>query len=227
MRRASLLVPSLLALLALPAPAARAQDPLPGRMPQLQLPPRMQTPLAGVVVGGWVEYSMVDRKTAKRLRLHWALVGQEGSKRWWELTIRDGQQPAMRIKSLVRGPVNQPSHVERVIVQTGSQTPLELPLKQGQQLVDVYTRPRPGGRIRDLGTEKIVTAAGTFESRHHAWTDADGFGAEEWTSPAVALWGLVRFQNRRFLMELVGHGKNARSQVTGVPVRWQIPGYQP
>jgi hypothetical protein len=187
----------------------------------------MQTAMPGATVGSWVEYSTVDQRTSKRIRMHWALVGQEGTKRWWELTIRDGQQLPLRIKSLVRGPVNQPSHVERVIVQTGNQTPLEMPLKQGQRLVDVYTRPRPGGQLRNLGVERIVTAAGTFETRHQAWTDADGNAAEEWTSPAVSLWGLVRFQNQRFRMELIGHGRNARSQVTGVPVKWQIPGFQP
>ena len=75
---------------AVPSIPSRAADPLPGRMPGVQLPPRMQQPSGPVTVGTWAEYSIHDTQMHRRLRLHMALVKRQGRIYWGEMTFRIG-----------------------------------------------------------------------------------------------------------------------------------------
>ena len=213
-----------LLLLAIAAPTARAGDPLPGQMPGLKLPPRFRRPVGKVQVGSWVEYSLHDQLHRRRARLHWAMVGKIGKLHWWELSLREARKPVLRIKTLVKGSVANPSQITRVIVQTGLSQALELPLKTGQKLMDVYVRPRRGGAFKTVGRERITVAAGTFDARHITWKDAQGQQVHEWVSKAAGIWGLVRFRTPRFRLELIGFGRGARSKIRGVPAKWRLPG---
>lgn len=215
---------ALAAALLVAAPAARGADPLPGRMPGLQLPPRMERPAGPVKVGSWAEFAVVDRRLRTRLRLHWALVATDPRGRWWELTFRKPRQPTLRIKLLAREKTTGPTAALRVIVQAGNNPPLELPLKQGQKVMDLYLRRGAAGAPTDLGKVRLSTAAGTFQTHHRRWRDDQGQLVEEWSSPSAAIWGLVRFRNARFEMELIGQGTGAVSRIRGTPTRWHIPG---
>lgn len=212
--------------LALPmaAPPARAGDPLPGRMPGVQLPPRLQKPVGKLRVGSWVEFSVRDVTKGRRFRLHWAMVGKTGRSYWWELTIREARKPRMRIKTLIQGTVTKPSHIKRVIIQFGTSQPLELPLKSGQKLMNVYLRKRRGARMKDHGAVKLKVAAGTFQTRHYSWKDSSGQTVHEWISKKAGIWGLVRFRSPGFHMELIGQGRGARTQIRGIPAKWHLPG---
>ncbi|MFH2006160.1 MAG: hypothetical protein ABI333_06205 [bacterium] len=214
---------TLCALTSVPQPA-RAADPLPGRMPGLALPPRLRQPTGTVRVGSWVEYSLYDVTQRRRVRLHWALVGKIGTGRWWEMTFREARKPPLRIKTLIQGAVSKPSHIKRVIVQSGRDQALELPVKTGQKIMNVYLRRRQGAAIRNLGAATLVTAAGTFQTRHHSWKDENGQTIHEWTSPTAFIWGLVRFRSPRFRMELIRQGRGARSKIRGIPAKWHLPG---
>jgi len=222
-------IPILLATLgwlALPlaVPPAWAVDPLPGRMPGLQLPPRLQKPTGKVRVGSWVEFSVRDITKQRRFRLHWALVGKTRRSYWWELTFRQARKPIMRIKTLIPGPLKKPGRIKRVIIQTGTSQPLELPVKSGQKLMNVYLRRRRGARMKDHGTVQMKVAAGTFLTRHYSWQDATGQTVHEWISDKAGIWGLVRFTSSRFAMELIGQGHSARSRIRGIPAKWHLPG---
>ncbi len=206
------------------AAPSRAADPLPGRMPPLRLPSRMQQPTGPVVVGSWAEYSIHDTQARRRLRLHMALVKKRGHYYWWEMTFRMARLPVLRMRLKVRGKAVRADRVKRVIVQSGTQRPLILPLKKGQQLMNLYIRRKPGTHTRDLGIAQITTPAGRFAARHLVWTDTQGHRADEWSSKAATLWGLVRYRGPRFRMELIGQGKGARSQIRGVPAKWHLPG---
>jgi hypothetical protein len=210
--------------LSLPAPPARAGDPLPGRMPGVQLPPRLQKPQGKIRVGSWVEFSIQDITKRRRFRLHWALVGKTGHSYWWELTFRQARKPVMRIKTLIKGTVTKPSRIKRVIVQSGTSQPLELPMKSGQKLMNVYLRKRSGAKTKDHGVVTLKVAAGTFQARHYSWKDTSGQTVHEWTSRKAGIWGLVRFRSSRFRMELIGQGRGARSRIRGIPAKWHLPG---
>ncbi len=219
---ASLLVSA--SILLTVAPVVRAGDPLPGRMPTLTLPPRLQRPSGKVRVGSWVEFSVHDRTRRRRFRLHWALVGKTRRGYWWELTFREARKPLMRIKTLIRGTVTRPSRIRRVIIQSGTTRPLELPMKAGQKLMSVYLRRRRGGKMRDHGAEQLRVAAGLFATRHYSWKDSSGQTVHEWISRRAGIWGLVRFRSPRFGMELIGQGSGARSRIRGIPAKWHLPG---
>jgi hypothetical protein len=185
----------------------------------------MEKPAGPVKVGSWAEFSVLDVRAKTRMRLHWALVGKEaGSGSWWELTFRKPRQPSLRIKLLGKGSGNNPEELLRVILQTGQSTPLELPLKQGQRVMDMYIRRGDASGFKDLGAVRLITPAGTFQTRHHRWRDPDGQLVEEWTSPAAAIWGMVRFRTSRFELELIGQGEGATSRIRGAPRKWHIPG---
>jgi len=226
MLRRTVISYAFIGLLTLPlggAPA-RAGDPLPGRMPGVQLPPTLQKPMGPVRVGSWVEFSVQDLAKRRRFRLHWALVGKTGRSYWWELTFREARKPQMRIKTLIQGTVTKPSRIKRVIVQSGTSQALELPMKAGQKLMNVYLRKRRGARMKDHGAVKLKVAAGTFQTRHYSWKDAAGQTVHEWISRKAGIWGLVRFRSPRFQMELIGQGRGARSRIRGIPAKWHLPG---
>lgn len=207
------------------AQGAQGADPLPGRMPGLRLPPRMEKPAGPVKVGSWAEFSVRDLRMKSRMRLHWALVGTEpGGGTWWEMTFRKARQPALRIKLLGKGKGNSPDQLLRVILQTGQSPPLELPLRQGQRVMDLYLRRGAASGLQDLGLVRLTTPAGVFQARHHRWRDHRGQLMEEWSSPAAAIWGLVRFQSPRFEMVLIGQGQGATSRIQGTPTKWHLPG---
>jgi len=215
-----------IASLALPLASlpARAGDPLPGRMPGVQLPPRLQKPQGKIRVGSWVEFSVRSITKRRRFRLHWAVVGKVGRSFWWELTFREARKPVARIKTLIKGTVTKPSHIKRVIVQTGTSQPLELPMKSGRKLMKVYLRKRRGVAIKDHGTVRLKVAAGTFLTRHQSWKDTSGQTVHEWISRKAGIWGLVRFRTPQLEMELIGQGRGARSRIRGIPAKWHIPG---
>jgi hypothetical protein len=206
------------------ATPARADDPLPGRMPGLRLPPRLRKPQGKVSVGSWVEFSLHDRTKHRRIRMHWALVGKTGRAYWWELSLREARRPVMRIKILIQGTVTKPTRIKRVIIQHGTSQALELPLKTGQKIMNVYLRRRRGSKIKNHGTARITVAAGTFDTHHYSWLDESGQTIHEWTSRKAGIWSLVRFQSSRFRMELIGQGRGARTRIRGIPAKWHIPG---
>lgn len=223
----TLAVASLCFLLGATPPSARGapSDPLPGRMPGLRLPPRMEKPAGPTKVGSWAEFSVRDLLTKTRMRLHWAFVGRESAGgSWWEMTFRKARQPTLCIKMLYRGKSASADHLLRVILQMGQNAPLELPLKQGQRVMDLYLRKGASSSFEDLGAVRLTTPAGTFLTRHHRWKDHQGQVVEEWSSPQAAIWGLVRFRGQRFEMELIGHGEGATSRIRGTPTKWHIPG---
>jgi hypothetical protein len=203
---------------------AAAEDPLPGRMPELRLPPTAQQPRGPLVVGTWVEYSVYQRRTNRRVRLHWAFVGKDGGKQWWEMAFREGGRDPLVIKMLIRGSLHRADQMERVILQIGSGQPLELPKEQGQKLMDVYLRRPRGASVRDHGTVRLTVAAGTFSCRHFTWKDSEGQEAAEWTSEAARIFGLVRFRTPALELELINQGRGARSRVTRLPAKWHLPG---
>jgi hypothetical protein len=185
----------------------------------------MEKPAGPVKVGSWGEFSVRDLRLKTRMRLHWALVGKEPSGEiWWEMTFRKPRQPALRIKMLSRGKQSSPEQLLRVILQTGQSPPLELPLKQGQRVMDLYLRRGAATGLQDLGLVRLATPAGVFQARHHRWKDHDGQLVEEWSSPAAAIWGMVRFRTQRFEMELIGQGEGATSRIRGTPRKWHLPG---
>ncbi len=226
MLRRTLISCAAVAVVALPlgTTPARADDPLPGRMPGMQLPPRLQKPMGKVSVGSWVEFSVKDNVKRRRFRLHWALVGKTGRSYWWELTFREARKPMMRIKTLIQGTVTKPNRIKRVIVQSGTSQALELPMKSGQKLMNVYLRKRRGARMKDHGAVTLKVAAGTFATRHYSWKDTAGQTVHEWISRKAGIWGLVRFHSPRFQMELIGQGRGARSRIRGIPAKWHLPG---
>lgn len=210
--------------LALAAEPAHAGDPLPGRMPGVQLPPRLQKPMGKIRIGSWVEFSVHDVTRRRRFRLHWALVGKAGRDLWWELTFREARKPLVRIKTLVRGPITKPSRIRRVIFQSGTTQPLELPLKKGQKLMSMYLQKKPGGHRKDHGAQTLKVANRTYQTRHYSWKDSTGQTVHEWISRKAGIWGLVRFHAARFKMNLIGQGSGARSRIRGIPAKWHIPG---
>lgn len=203
---------------------ARAGDPLPGRLPGLKLPSRLSRAPARIEVGTWVEYSLRDRVLRRRVRIRWALVARAAHGFWWEVSFRQSHTPPLHIKVLSKGSVARPDRLRRVIVQSGSARPLELPLKQGQRIMDMYARPGASTPVRRLGTVTLTTPAGRFVTTRQRWTDAAGQTLEEWTSPTARLFGLVRFRSPRFEMLLIRQGAHARSNIRGTPARWRIPG---
>jgi hypothetical protein len=78
---------------------------------------------------------------------------------------------------------------------------------------------------RDLGTERVEVAAGTFRARHLETGDEQP--DDLWLSPDIP-FGIVKFSDPEGgTMELVRHGTGARSSITEEPVDFQMPGRRP
>jgi hypothetical protein len=168
------------------------------------------------VVGSGGSYEM-DDKTGGKTQLDLFIVSKDTvdakDAYWMETAIQSGKTPGgivMKIQMVVDA---GNSHTAKVIMQMGSQPPMEMPMQmaqqQGTKALDVRST------AKHLGTESITTPAGTFDCEHIQTED----GTDLWVSPKVPPYGLVKMigkdGNTMILTKVITNGKD---RITGTPV---------
>jgi len=170
------------------------------------------------VVGSGAAYQ-VDGRTGKS-EIEIALVGKEdvaGKQGYWmEMGVNSpqaGGQMYMRTLMVIDG---KNASVTRMIVQPPGSGPMEMPvtgMMGGQQSAATDVREQADR----VGAETVTTPAGQFNCEHYRAKDGSW---EDWISPQVAPWGLVKSTARDTTMVVTRLITDAKTRITGTPQRF-------
>lgn len=169
------------------------------------------------VVGSWAEYQMKAQGEAP-MKMKIAVVGKEGSSYWYETVMQVGQR--MVTKMLVSGNPSDQQNLRKMIVKSGSEQAMEMPVMgMGRQPAKAQ---KPAGKAIDKGVETVTVPAGTFSARHMQYQEGANV-VDAWVSEKVPPYGLVKSKAKDFEMVLTGTGTGARSLITETPKKFAMP----
>jgi hypothetical protein len=215
MLRAMRRLPHLLAFVSLtifPAVAAAqmAQGP----------PTPLVVDLSKVAVGSWATYTttMANNKMATKV----ALVKHGASGTTLEMSVEGGMvaKAGNVTTQMILSPGANAS-VQKMIVQVGTNDPMEMPLQGGS--TQGFVKPDPKTLVKE---ETVKVAAGSFKTKHYRISTAPGDIADFWVSDKVAPIGVVKMEMNQksnamipgqIKMELTGVGKGAKMSITKPP----------
>ncbi len=170
------------------------------------------------VVGGWSEYQMTS-KSESPVKMKIAIVGKEGDAYWYETVMEDKKAGKTITKMLVSGNPDDPNSVKRIIVKTGNQPAMEMPVQMWKQ----SSKPQESkGKLIDKGKETIKVPAGTFATQHVQYQDV-GSLVDTWIYKDVSPYGLIKSQSKDFEMVLTGYGTGAKTLITEKPQKFEMP----
>jgi hypothetical protein len=208
-------------------PVARAQKhgPLPSHSPSpVQLKLMGTTPDKDIKLGSWVEYAVTDGQEKKNYRMKIAFVGREGGGRfsWLEIALTGLGRP-IHLKLYMEGTPGTAGTVKRLIMQVGAMQPMELPMvKLTDVLPMIHQKPILAPKV--VGSVDLRTPAGQFPGALHLRAvNAEGQLMNFYHHKQALMWSLVKLQDGRFEMELVGQGLGAVSRIRQTPVPFHLP----
>ena len=157
-------------------------------------------------VGSWAEYSVRSRGDPG-VRVRFAVIAPqlEDGRAWIEVTALGELALPFAARVLVRS-----GHgVERAVLYVLGQAPLELPIEPSGNAARGARRGRAPPRIFTAGRKDVSVPAGRFDAEQVRI----GTGVRAWRSKRVPLWGLVRAEGPRQLIELVAYGQSGARSV--------------
>ena len=163
--------------------------------------------------GSTYEFSSSD---GKKISMEIAVVGKESVNGkdgfWFENTMSNSPEGEMIMKHLDVLDGSDVS-VVRMIIQLPGKPPMEMPsqmlqMARQKQPADVRTS------AEDVGSETVVTPAGSFQTEH--WRMKDGSG-DVWISKEISPFGLVKYQGKDQSMVLTKTTTDAKDKITGTP----------
>lgn len=169
------------------------------------------------VAGGWVEY-----KTPQG-NMKMAYLGKDAAGERIQMGISGGQQSMVMQVVATKFPYDA-SNMAEVIFQPAGRPAMRLPMQalgmmqsrlpQASQITEANCN-----RLTEVGKGSVTVGAGTFQATHYRDTD----GSEFWVTTEIP-FGLVKSVTKQGTMELVGHGKDAKSEIVGEPMDMPMPG---
>lgn len=169
------------------------------------------------VVGSGAEYNISTARQANNT-FAFVIVGQEADGYWMEIrTSNKGN--AVVMKQLMAGDPPQP---KRMIFQANGRA-MEMPMSMLGSAAAQGTPRMAGGMGAKVGTESVTVPAGTFECEHYT-SDSNGKHSDVWVSTKVSPYGLVKMTSGDTHMELQKVLEHETSQITGEPMKINIPG---
>jgi hypothetical protein len=194
-------------------------------------------PLDKVPVGTWAEYSIKRGDQPARTIRH-ALVGREAGASVIESRTQNPRGDKMLTRSVLAADPTQEGGVKKLIIQMGSNDPMEMPVGgAGGDRGGGGGGDRGGGGGRGaarwikpdaktlVGKETVKTAAGTFQTEHHRTEGRRGGTVDYWIAKEPGPFGLVKLEMDRpggqdgdgggkLVMELQARGKDAKPELT-------------
>jgi hypothetical protein len=162
-------------------------------------------------VGSWAEYLIrASGEEDVRVRLSVVPPALDGGRAWLEVAALGDQALPFGARLLVGGS----GRLERAIVYALGQAPIEVPLGDMQP---VETKPARDTAVQAMraGSAEVTVPAGTFHAEEIRIV-ARGETTRVWRAAQVPLWGLVRAEGRRTVVELTGLGQEgAKSMFPG------------
>jgi hypothetical protein len=168
------------------------------------------------VVGGWSEYQMTS-KSEGSTKMKIAIVDKEGDAYWYETVMEGGKQGRTIMKMLVSGNPENQKNTKRMIVKQGNEPAMEMPV----EMMGASRGQETKGKIIDKGSETIKVPAGTFNTQHMQYQDAET--VDTWVYKDISPYGMVKSQSKDFEMVLLGYGTGATTQITETPQKFEMP----
>jgi hypothetical protein len=187
------------------------------------------TPLAldlkKVPVGSWAEYTLsIGQGMTMKSRV--ALVKRDATENVMEMGVEGGMAAMAGGKAVMKmvlaaDPTKAEKPVKQMIMQMGDNDPMEMPAGMAQQK---FVKPDPK---KVVAKETVKVAGGSFKTSHYR-EDTDKGTIDFWISEEVPPLGVVKMSSTPkagatnptgqplppVTMELIGHGKDAKPQVT-------------
>ena len=159
-------------------------------------------------VGSWAEY-LVRGRDGEDLRVRIAIVppALEDERAWLEVTALGAQDLPFAARLLL----HRAGGIERAIVYALGQAPIEIPVGDLQPSTAKAKRGR-AVRASPVGSAEVTVPAGTFQTEELRITSG-GETTRVWRAARVPLWGLVRAEGPRQLVELIGLGETGARSV--------------
>jgi len=209
----------------IPTAAAQKQGPLPSHSPSpVQLKLLGTTPDKDIKLGSWVEYAVADGQQKKNYKMKIAFVGREGGGKfsWLEITLA-GIGRTVYLKLYMEGNPGSAGLVKRLIMQIGTMQPMELPLMKMTDVLPILSQ-KPIVAPKVVGNVDLRTPAGAFPgSLHIRAVNAEGQLMNFYHHKQALMWSLVKLNDGRFEMELIGQGLGAVSRIRQTPVPFHLP----
>jgi hypothetical protein len=129
----------------------------------------------------------------------------------------------IHLKLYMEGTPGTPGTVKRLIMQVGAMQPMELPMvKLTEVLPMIHQKPILAPKV--VGNVDLRTPAGQFPGALHLRAvNAEGKLMNFYHHKQALMWSLVKLQDGRFEMELVGQGLGAVSRIRQTPVPFHLP----
>ncbi len=169
------------------------------------------------VVGSWSEYQMTPKGEAPS-KMKIAVVGKEGDAYWCENVIDTKQEGRVITKMLVSGDPGDTKNVKRMIVKTGDEPAMEIPVEMMGQ---PSKAPEAKGKIIDKGTETVKVPAGTFTTKRIQ--HQNGETIDTWIHQDIPPYGMVKSVSKDVEMVLLGYGMGAKTLITETPQKFEMP----
>jgi hypothetical protein len=180
--------------------------------------------LSKVPIGAFSKYKL-QSPDGRQIDMQMGVVGKEGKGVWLESALVVPGRPEMRMKMLVGG--GDEPKVDKVIVQIPGQKPMSIP--GGQPGTPKITKPDAKGMI---GKQKVKVAAGEFDTKHfrrQVKAQGEEVTVDTWVADGVHPLSVVKMEITKkgekplTVMELVGQGKDFKTQITEAPVDAPTP----
>jgi hypothetical protein len=163
-------------------------------------------------LGSWAEY-LVRSSGEEDLRVRLSVVppALDGGRAWLEVSTIGAQALPFAARLLLRGA----GGLERALVYALGQAPIEVPVAELQPGPAKPKRGSGAVRTRSAGSTTVTVPAGTFRAEELQILSG-GETTRVWRAAQVPLWGLVRAEGPRQVVELTGLGeRGARSVFPG------------
>jgi hypothetical protein len=196
-----------------PAPAQRASR-LPAKAPPSVFAVGSPELLAALgplrpKLGSWAEYLVRSSgEEDMRVRLSVMPPALEGGRAWLEVSTLGAQALPFAARLLLRGT----GGLERAIVYALGQAPIEVPVAELQPAAAKPKRDSGVVRTTSAGSAKVTVPAGTFQAEELRVVSG-GETTRVWRAAQVPLWGLVRAEGPRQVVELTGLGEHGARSV--------------
>jgi len=168
--------------------------------------------------GSWSEYKATYNSNAYTVR--YAVVGQEnrGGKdlQWVEMRMLGGTATSI-YQMLLPGTIAEVNQVQEIVIKSGAQPAMKM---GGDMMKMVRAQMEKQSFFGEMckgvslvGKEKITVPGGSYETLHFKSTE---HGSDSWISPEVP-FSVVKSTGKNFQVELLKHGKGAKSSITEKP----------
>lgn len=212
--------------------------PLWAQMPMMRMP-EMPVEFKIPPVGSWCEYKIVDKADNDTVIFKYSLPSKEKFDNedchWFEFQVSEDEELSI-VKMLISGDPNEPKNLKRLIIKSGDEPAIEVPVgmmqahaeesegEEAEPEKEIESEEEEKAAELKVGEETIETKAGKLECTHLRIKDEEEV-IDMWVNDALPFFSLAKMTSNESTMEIMGFGDSgAKSAITEEPQKMPMPG---